>query len=240
LVHNAVPSLLPSAGRDRNIGDYAGRAYDLEGMHVGSIGAGRAGFALLRRLRAFDVRLHYTDPRRLPLAIENEFGLTYHRDAAAMVPLCDVVTVHCPLHDGTARLFDTDMIGRMKRGAYLVNMSPARICDPDAVARALETGWLAGYATDNRSARPPAGMPEHLAGATLSAQARYAAGTREVLECWFGGVPIRGDYLILDRGTLTGVGARSYGPSRGAPVVTRGGRTTSPMTEVRRVPHNQR
>src|SRR5438445_4780195 len=110
-----------------------------------------------------------------------------------MVPFCDVVTIHCPLHEGTARLFDTGMIGRMKRGTYLVNAARAGICDPDAVTRALETGQLAGYAADS-GLRP--GMPANIAGSTLSAQARYAAGTQEVLECWFDCAPIRDDYLI--------------------------------------------
>jgi formate dehydrogenase len=216
LVHNAVPSSLPGTRPDRNIGDYARRAYDLEGMHVGSVGAGRSGFALLRRLRPFDVRLHYTDPRRLPLAVENELGLTYHPTSADMVPTCDVVTIHCPLHVETARLFDTDMIGRMKRGAYLINTAQDGICDPDAVTHALETGTLAGYAADTRTDLSPSGTPTHIAGSTLAAQARYAAGTREVLECWFDGVSIRGDYLIVDRGTLTGLGRRSYGMDRRA------------------------
>jgi formate dehydrogenase len=45
----------------------------------------------------------------------------------------------------------------------------------------------------------------------LSAQARYAAGTREVLECWFDDVPIRDDYLLVDRGNLTRLGKLSYG-----------------------------
>jgi formate dehydrogenase len=226
LVHNAVPSSLPGVRPGRNIGDYARRAYDLEGMHVGSVGAGRSGFALLRRLRPFDVRLHYTDPRRLPLAVENELGLTYHSTAADMVPACDVVTIHCPYHAETARLFDTDMIGRMKRGAYLINTTQDGICDPDAVAHCLETGRLAGYAADTRSPLSPSGTPTHVAGATLAAQARYAAGTREVLESWFAGVSIRDDYLIVDRGTLTAVGRRSYGMDRRAHALPLHGRTT--------------
>ena len=226
LVHNAVPWLLPHGARSRTIGDYARRAYDLEGMRVGSIGAGRSGFALLRRLRPFDVRLHYTDPRRLPVAVEAEFGLTYHPDTASMVAACDVVSIHCPLHDATARLFDTEMIGRMRRGAYLVNTGPRGICDPDAVAWALETGQLAGYAADTSAPSIQSEVPAHVAGSTLSAQARYAAGTREVLECWFDGVPIRDDYLLVDRGTLTGVGGRTYGLSRRAQAVPPVSRTT--------------
>ncbi|HET6308279.1 MAG TPA: NAD-dependent formate dehydrogenase [Rhodopila sp.] len=211
LVHNAVPWLMPHGARSRTIGDYARRAYDLEGMRVGSIGAGRSGFALLRRLRPFDVRLHYTDPRRLPVAVESEFGLTYHPDAASMVEACDVVSIHCPLHDGTARLFDAAMIARMRRGSYLVNTGPRGICDPDAIAQALESGHLAGYAADTSAPSIQSEVPAHVAGSTLSAQARYAAGTREVLECWFDGKPIRDDYLLVDRGTLTGVGGRTFG-----------------------------
>ena len=224
LVHNVVP--LSASRPDRSIGDYARRAYDLEGMHVGCVGAGRSGFALLRRLRPFDVRLHYTDPRRLPLAVENEFGLTYHPSTAVMAPACDVVTLHCPLHAETARLFDINLIGRMKRGAYLINTAQDGICDPDAVAHALDTGRLAGYAADTRPPLSPLGTPTHIAGSTLFAQARYAAGTREVLECWFGNVSIREDYLIVDRGTLTSVGRRSYGMDRRAHAVRPQGRPT--------------
>jgi formate dehydrogenase len=211
LVHNAVPSLIHGAKNCEKIADYARRAYDLEGMHVGIIGAGRVGLAVIKRLRPFDVRLHYTDTRRLPLAVEDDLRLTYHPDPAALLPICDVVSVHTPLRKGTERWFDTDMIGHMKRGAYLVNTARREICDPDAIGRALETGRLAGYASDTLL---PPDTPACIAGSTLSAQARYAAGVREVLECWFDGVAIRGDYLIVDRGRLTGHGARTYGLSR--------------------------
>ena len=57
---------------------------------------------------------------------------------------------------------------------------------------------------------PHHGMTPHVSGTTLSAQARYAAGVREILECWFAGRPIRNQYLIVDGGKLAGVGAHSY------------------------------
>jgi formate dehydrogenase len=57
---------------------------------------------------------------------------------------------------------------------------------------------------------PYEAMTPHVSGSTLSAQARYAAGTREILECWFDGRPIRPEYLIVDGGGLAGTGARSY------------------------------
>ena len=53
-------------------------------------------------------------------------------------------------------------------------------------------------------------MTPHISGSSLSAQARYAAGTREILECYFARKPIRNEYLIVQGGKLAGVGAHSY------------------------------
>lgn len=53
-------------------------------------------------------------------------------------------------------------------------------------------------------------MTPHTSGTTLSAQARYAAGVREILECWLGSKPIRDEYLIVSQGRLAGVGSHSY------------------------------
>ncbi len=87
---------------------------------------------MLRRLRPFDVKLHYTDRHRLNEADERELGLTFHADAATMVPHCDVVTINAPLHPETEHLFDDAMFSRMKRGTYLVNTARGKICDRDA------------------------------------------------------------------------------------------------------------
>jgi formate dehydrogenase len=57
---------------------------------------------------------------------------------------------------------------------------------------------------------PHHGMTPHVSGTSLSAQARYAAGTREILECWFAKRPIREEYLIVSEGKLAGIGAHSY------------------------------
>src|SRR4029078_466275 len=49
-----------------------------------------------------------------------------------MVPHLDVVTINAPLHPETRGLFDDELIGTMKRGAYLINTARALICDLDA------------------------------------------------------------------------------------------------------------
>ncbi|MEV0611969.1 NAD-dependent formate dehydrogenase [Nonomuraea sp. NPDC050404] len=221
LVRDYLPAHRTVLDGGWNIADRVARSYDLEGMHVGTVAAGRIGTAVLRRLKPFDVHLHYTDRHRLPREVEEELGLTFHPDTAAMVPHCDVVTVNAPLHPETEGLFDDALLATMKRGAYLINTARARIADRDAIVRALESGQLAGYAGDVWYPQPaPAdhpwrtmphhGMTPHISGSSLSAQARYAAGTREILEAWLEGTPIREEYLIVEGGALAGAGAHSY------------------------------
>ena len=221
LVRNYIPSHRWVIDGGWNIADCVSRSYDLEGMQVGTVGAGRIGWAVLRRLKPFEVGLHYTDRHRLPAAVEQELDVTYHPSAEALVRVCDVVTINAPLHPETEHLFNADLIGQMKRGAYLVNTARGKICDRDAVARACETGQLAGYAGDVWFPQPAPqdhpwrtmphhGMTPHTSGTSLSAQARYAAGVREILECWFDDRPIRDEYLIVHGGKLAGSGAHSY------------------------------
>jgi len=220
-VRNYLPSYKWVIDGGWNIADCVQRSYDLEGMHVGTVAAGRIGLAVLRRLAPFDVQLHYFDKHRLPAEVEAELNLTYHPTVRDMLPHLDVVTINAPLHPETRGLFDDELIGTMKRGAYLINTARALICDRDAVVRALQSGQLAGYAGDVWFPQPaPAdhpwrtmphhGMTPHISGSSLSAQTRYAAGTREILESYFAGRPIRDEYLIVDGGALAGVGARSY------------------------------
>jgi formate dehydrogenase len=221
LVRNYIPSYQWVIDGGWNIADCVARSYDVEGMQVGTVAAGRIGSAVLRRLKPFDMGLHYTDRHRLPSEVEDELGVTFHESTEDMVPHCDVVTINAPLHPETEGLFDDAMIGRMKRGAYIVNTARGKICDRDAIARALESGQLAGYAGDVWFPQPAPkdhpwrtmpyhGMTPHISGSSLSAQARYAAGTREILECFFEDRPIREPYLIVEGGRLAGAGAHAY------------------------------
>jgi formate dehydrogenase len=221
LVRNYIPSYQWVVKGGWNIADCVARSYDLEQMEVGTVAAGRIGLAVLRRLKPFDVKLHYTDRYRLAPEVEKELNLTYHKTAQDMVPVCDVVTINAPLHPETEGMFNDAMFARMKRGAYLVNTARGKICDRDAVVRALNSGQLAGYAGDVWYPQPAPkdhpwrtmphhGMTPHVSGTSLSAQTRYAAGTREILECWFAKKPIRDEYLIVDGGKLAGTGAHSY------------------------------
>ncbi|TIT11057.1 MAG: NAD-dependent formate dehydrogenase, partial [Mesorhizobium sp.] len=168
LVRNYIPSYQWVIDGGWNIADCVARSYDVEGMQIGTVGAGRIGSAVLHRL---------------PEAVEKHLGVNFHPDAASMVGICDVVTINAPLHPETENLFDEAMVARMKRGAYLVNTARGKICNRDAVARALESGQLAGYAGDVWFPQPAPkdhpwrsmphhGMTPHISGSSLSAQAR--------------------------------------------------------------------
>jgi formate dehydrogenase len=221
LVRNYIPSYGWVIKGGWNIADCVERSYDLEGMNIGTVAAGRIGLAALKRLKPFDVKLHYTDKHRLPEKVEKELGLTFHPNVESLVKVCDVVTINAPLHPETEGMFNDKLIGMMKRGSYVVNTARGKIADRDAIVRALESGQLAGYAGDVWFPQPAPrdhpwrtmphhGMTPHISGSSLSAQARYAAGTREILECHFAQKPIRTEYLIVDKGKLAGAGAHSY------------------------------
>ncbi|MEA2315791.1 MAG: formate dehydrogenase [Solirubrobacteraceae bacterium] len=221
LVRNYIPSYQWVVSGGWNIADCVSRSYDLEGMQVGTVAAGRIGSAVLRRLVPFEVGLHYTDRHRLAAEVEQELGVTFHADVESLVQACDVVTINAPLHPETENLFDERLIAKMKRGSYLINTARGKICDRAAVAAACASGQLAGYAGDVWFPQPAPrdhpwrsmphhGMTPHTSGTSLSAQARYAAGAREILECFLDGRPIREEYLIVDGGRLAGAGAHSY------------------------------
>lgn len=221
LVRNFVPSheIIKSGGW--NIADCVSRSYDVEGMTVGTVAAGRIGLRVLRLMKPFGCKLAYTDRHRLPEAVEKELGLTFYKSAKDMAPHVDILTLNCPLHPETEHMVDDKFLALLKRGTYLVNTARGKLCDRDAVARAVTSGQLAGYAGDVMFSQPPSkdhpwrtmpnnAMTPHMSGTSLSAQARYCAGVRETLECYFDKEPIRSEYLICQNGKLAGVGAHSY------------------------------
>lgn len=221
LVRNLIPSHDWILKGGWNIADCVARSYDLEGMNVGTVASGRIGLRVLRLLYPFGVKLHYMDRYRLPGDVEQSLDLTYHKSLESLAKVSDVVTLNCPLHPETEHMINSKTLNYFKRGTYLINTARGKLCDRDAIVAALESGQLAGYAGDVWFPQPPAkdhpwrsmphhGMTPHIAGASLSSQARYASGVREILECHFENRPIRDEYLIVKGGSLAGTGAHSY------------------------------
>lgn len=200
-------------------------AYDLEGKVVGTIGAGRIGYRVLQRLVPFNCKeLLYFDYQDLPADAAKSINARRVEDLNDFLSQCDVVTVNCPLHEGTRNLINKDNIKHMKKGAWLINTARGAICDADAVREAVDSGYLLGYGGDVWNHQPaPAEHPwrkmqnphgggnamvPHYSGTTLDAQKRYADGVHEILFNWLNNKPQNPVNLIVENGDYA---TKAYG-----------------------------
>ncbi|KAI0328629.1 NAD-dependent formate dehydrogenase [Cubamyces sp. BRFM 1775] len=225
LVRNFVPAHEMIERGDWQVSEVARNAYDLEGKVVGTIGAGRIGYRVLQRLVPFNCKeLLYYDYAALPAEAEKAVNARRVEDLKEFVAQCDVVTVNCPLHEGTRGLVNAELLKHFKKGAWLVNTARGAICDKDAVAEAIKSGQLNGYAGDVWNVQPAPrdhvwrtmknplgggnGMVPHYSGTTLDAQARYAAGTKSILENYLENKPQEPQNIIIG---LSGYETKAYG-----------------------------
>ncbi|QDH13614.1 NAD-dependent formate dehydrogenase [Formicincola oecophyllae] len=221
LVRNYLPAHALARNGVWNIADCVARGYDIEGMAFGTIGAGRIGLAILKRMKAFGCVLHYMQRHRLAPEVERELGLTYHPTVESLVAAVDIVNLQVPLYPETRNMLNDRTFSLMKKGTYIVNCARGELVDMAALERAQKSGHVAAYAGDVWYPEPAPmdhpwrtmpfnGMTPHISGTTLSAQARYAAGTLEILQDFLEGRPIDPDYVIVQGGGLKGTGAKSY------------------------------
>jgi formate dehydrogenase len=212
LVRNYLPSYNEVIEGGWDIGKVAARAHDLEDKVVGIVGMGRIGQRVAARLKPFDVHAYYFDYLRLNTVEEQLLGARY-MSLGALVPQCDVISIHIPLTPQTDGLFDHDLLSGMKKGAYLVNTARGRIVDRDALVDVMESGHLAGYAGDVWYPQPAPpdhpwrnmpnhAMTPHVSGTSLEAQKRYSDGIHDCLTRFFDGDPLERDFLIVDGGKV--------------------------------------
>src|SRR5258706_3686147 len=119
----------------------------LAGRTLGIVGMGAVGRTIAQRLTGFDVRIVYHDPRRLNPNEERDLDLTWF-SLHELLTQSDFVVLAVPLVDGTFHSINDGSLALMKPGSYLVNIGRGSVVDEHAVARALDSGKLAGYAAD--------------------------------------------------------------------------------------------
>lgn len=119
----------------------------LAGRCAGIVGMGAVGQAVGKRLASFDMTLLYADDVPLPEDRERAWGLR-RVSLDSLLAQCDFVLLCVPLLPETLHLIDTEALSKMKPGSFLVNVSRGSIVDERAVASAMESGRLAGYAAD--------------------------------------------------------------------------------------------
>lgn len=118
----------------------------ITGKRLGIVGMGRVGQVMARRARGFDMQIHYFNRRRLSPELEQ--GAVYHERLEDLLPLCDVVSIHCPATAETRGLFNQERIAMLPDGAVLVNTARGAIVDDEALIAALRSGKLCAAGLD--------------------------------------------------------------------------------------------
>jgi len=154
----------------------------LKGKVLGIVGMGRIGQALARRAQAFEMRVIYTNRRRLA----DECGATFEPDLDALIARSDYLSLNCPATDETRGLLDANRIAAMKPGTFVINSGRGDLIDEDALIAALESGHLGGAGLDVYIGEPDLrqqfmALPNvvalpHLGSATV--EGRTAAGEK--------------------------------------------------------------
>jgi D-3-phosphoglycerate dehydrogenase len=168
----------------------ASGAFETRGKTLGIVGYGNIGSQISTLAESLGMRVIYHD-------VEAKLPLGNARPAGTLNDLleqADVVTLHVPGGKSTEKIMNAATIGRMRRGAILINASRGAVVDIDALHAALKSGHLAGAALDvfptepkgpdEPLASPLIGMPNviltpHIGGSTQESQENIG---REVAE----------------------------------------------------------
>lgn len=118
----------------------------VRGKKVGIIGLGRIGSEAAKLFKAFGADVYYWSRRRKP-EVEHSIDIEY-KPLENLVSECDILIVSIALTPDTEKLINEELIGLMKRGSILINVSRGRVIDELALIKALEEGRIAGAGLD--------------------------------------------------------------------------------------------
>jgi D-3-phosphoglycerate dehydrogenase len=178
---------------------------ELSGKTVLIVGFGRIGARSARRCQAFDMTVLVFDPY-VDAASIRDAGYELVSDLDAALPRADFVSIHCPKNPETVGLFNADRLGRMKKGAFIVNTARGGIIDEPALHAALSSGHLAGAGLDVFEAEPTPVNNDllkldtviaspHMAGVTTEAVVAMAVTTAQNILSVLDGHPNRNNVI---------------------------------------------
>lgn len=146
-------NLIPVALRTQEGQWPRSRGVSLENKVIGLIGFGSIGQEVARKLAGFDCEIFAFDiyPNEEK---GKELGVTF-LEKDEVIARSDILSLHCSLVPDTVHLINTNSIGKMKEGAYLVNTARGELVDEDVLLAALNDRKLAGAALDVFSRQPP-------------------------------------------------------------------------------------
>ena len=128
----------------------AGQLRRASAQQLGVVGLGRIGTAVASRAQALGFAVAGYD------AVARDAGRVSLLPFAELLATSDVISLHVPLGEATRHLLNDAAFALMKPGALLVNTARGGLVDTAALARALDSGRLAGAALDVLDPEPPA------------------------------------------------------------------------------------
>jgi lactate dehydrogenase-like 2-hydroxyacid dehydrogenase len=162
--------------------DFLGLA--VGGKTLGILGMGRIGQAVAQRARGFGMTVLYSNRR--PLPPEQAQGATYYADFRAMLPRCQILSLHAPATPETVGIVNAETLALLPRGAVLVNTARGALVDEEALLVALRNGQLFAAGLDvflnepnfdqRFAALPNVFLTPHMGSATV--ETRAAMGNR--------------------------------------------------------------
>jgi D-3-phosphoglycerate dehydrogenase len=175
-----------------------GQGTELEGRTLGIIGCGKIGRLVAKFALALDMRVLAYDA--FPDAAFAPSAMFRFAALDEVLGSSDAVTLHCPHAPGEPPVIDSRSVGKMKKGACLINTARAGLVDPAAVLRGLEQGQISGYAVDAYDTEPPAASAllshakvittPHIGGFTAESVSR---ATRAAVENLLAALPRKDD-----------------------------------------------
>lgn len=152
---------------------------ELAGKTIGIVGLGAIGLKVARVALEFGMDVFAFTSKNAADLPEGIRKTTLE----GLLAISDVLTLHCPLNNETRKMINAESLGKMKKGAILINTGRGPLVDEQAVADALESGQLGAYGTDVMSTEPPAidnpilkapnaYVTPHVAWATFEARTR--------------------------------------------------------------------
>jgi D-3-phosphoglycerate dehydrogenase len=128
--------------------------HELFGTSIGLFGLGRIGQEVAKRAAAFGMNIHAVN-RHWPNSFADQYRVTRHETIDSMMPKIDVLSLHAGLSDSTRHLVNAARIALAARGLLVINTARAEIVNPSDIIAGLDSGQLAGYATDVLDQEPP-------------------------------------------------------------------------------------
>ncbi|MCQ4628997.1 2-hydroxyacid dehydrogenase [Shinella sp. CPCC 100929] len=202
---------LPLLDRETRAGGWdkeeaRGFGRQIHGKTVGIVGLGAIGQTVVRLLKGFAGDICYYDPRRADASVESALGVRYV-SLDALVEQADILSLHLPLTNTTANLFDASRLSAMKPGSILVNCARGGLVDEAALHDALVSGRIFAAGLDAFAKEPPVGSPllgldqtvvtPHTAGATLDNFGSVVERAVRNTEGFFAGAELPENDIVL-------------------------------------------